>query len=126
MRRRNVRAAWVAALIVGSSVAHAEPGAKTGEQVYALHCARCHGAQADGDSAIARVISPKPPSLRASTLAVPQMREIVSRGGERVGRSPIMPRWEDQLTATDIEAVVGYVNGLRETYHASNSAKKSP
>lgn len=99
---------------------------RTGAQVFAAHCARCHGAQGDGDSAIARVVSPKPPDLRRSRLEFAHMREIVRGGGESVGRSPIMPRWSGEIPDADVESVIAYAFSLRESLDASRQASRTP
>lgn len=125
MSRHLVQA--VAALIAGvlATPAEAQPP-RSGAQVFAAHCARCHGIRGDGDTAIARVVSPKPPDLRRSGLDLARVREIVRGGGEGVGRSPIMPRWSGEIADADIEAVTAYAFSLRETVDGNKRASSAP
>ena len=62
-------AAWaLGAGLVGPAFA-ADPSSelvKRGEAVFANRCSVCHGAQADGRSALAEVMAVKPANLRAS------------------------------------------------------------
>lgn len=104
----------------------AAQAARSGSQVFAAHCARCHGVRGDGDSPIARVVSPKPPNLRHSRLDFAHLREIVRGGGEGVGRSPIMPRWSGEIPDADIESVIVYAYSLRESENAGKRASSSP
>jgi cytochrome oxidase Cu insertion factor (SCO1/SenC/PrrC family) len=59
------------------------------------------------------VVKPPPPDLWRISLNDVQIREIVTHGGEGVGRSPIMPGWGVQLSSEEINAVVAYVSGVR-------------
>jgi mono/diheme cytochrome c family protein len=111
-------------LALASGHLQAEP-AREGQRVFQANCARCHGAQADGDSAIARVVKPPPPDLRRTRLGPTQIREIVAQGGEGMGRSPIMPRWRGELNEDELKAVVNYVIGLKEGVGGVKSAARS-
>jgi len=119
-----MRAALLFAMLTTCATAQAEP-AREGNRVFQTNCARCHGAQADGDTPIAKVVKPPPPDLRRTPLSEAQIREIVTHGGEGVGRSPIMPNWGFQLSPEDIDAVVAYVNGLKGSVDGVKSAARS-
>jgi mono/diheme cytochrome c family protein len=119
-----MRTALMFAMLLTGAGAQAEP-ARSGDQVFKASCARCHGAQADGDTPIAKVVKPPPPDLRRSGLSEAQIREIVTHGGEGVGRSPIMPNWGVQLSPQDIDAVVTYVSGLKGRVDGVKSAARS-
>ncbi len=119
-----MRALLLSAVLMTCAAAQAEP-ARQGDRLYREHCARCHGARADGDTPIARVVKPPPTDLRRTRLNDAQIREIVALGGEGVGRSPIMPIWGFQLSSEEIDAVVAYVSGLREGDGGVKSAARS-
>ena len=116
-----MRAWLLSAVLMTCAAAQAEP-AREGDRLYQANCARCHGARADGDTAIAKVVKPPPPDLRRTGLNDAQIREIVTHGGEGVGRSPIMPNWGFQLSSEEIDAVVAYVIGLKEGLGGVKSA----
>jgi mono/diheme cytochrome c family protein len=110
---------WMAALAWGAAAtipvaAGAQPSTVRGAQVYQANCARCHGEKADGDSPIARVISPRPPNLITSTLSAADKERIVVRGGAAVGRSPTMPEWGKELSAEDIRDVLAFVQSKHD------------
>jgi mono/diheme cytochrome c family protein len=83
--------------------------ARHGEEVFAKHCATCHGASGEG-------IEPWYPSLqRLAAMREPgDMIETVitgrfRRGGELNGHTiPIMPAW-GQLSDADVAAIVNYI-----------------
>jgi mono/diheme cytochrome c family protein len=108
-------AAWaLGAGLVGPAFA-ADPSSelvKRGEAVFANRCSVCHGAQADGRSALAEVMAVKPANLRASLLSEDERRAIVSQGGVGVGRSPNMPAWKDELGEADLAAVLAFAATL--------------
>jgi mono/diheme cytochrome c family protein len=119
-----MRTLLLSAVLLSCAAAQAEP-ALEGDRLYKENCARCHGARADGDTAIAKVVKPRPPDLRRTSLNDAQIREIVTQGGEGVGRSPIMPNWGFQLSTEEIDAVVAYVSGLKEGVGGVKSASRS-
>ncbi len=119
-----MRALLLSAVLTTCAAAQAEP-TREGDRVFQKNCARCHGAQADGDTAIAKVVKPPPPNLRRSSLSDAQIKQIVVQGGEGVGRSPIMPNWGFQLSTEEIDAVVAYVIGLKEGLGGVKSASRS-
>ena len=84
-----------------------------GEHIFKTRCVVCHGVNADGQSDLARIMRPPPANLRRSKLDDAQRTQIVSKGGEAVGRSPNMPIWELELTPEEIRAVVTYVGTLK-------------
>ena len=86
-----------------------------GEQVFHTRCAICHGANADGQSNLAKIMTPKPANLRASLLDLKARTLIISKGGAAVGRSPNMPTWEPELTAQELQAVIAYVGSVKAT-----------
>lgn len=80
------------------------PPAADGAQVYAMACARCHGAKGLGDGERAAVIGVIPKLNRA--LPTDYVRVIVTEG------KGAMPPHKDRLSKADIDAVVQYVQQL--------------
>lgn len=89
--------------------------ANLGKQVYEARCVLCHGKDGLGDGRMAKIIK-NPPPFNLTLSGVPKfyLTDIISKGGEAMGRSPQMPPWSDQLASNEIEAVVDYIVTLRK------------
>lgn len=86
-----------------------------GKTIYETRCVLCHGVDADGQGRMAKIIkSPPPYNLRKSTMPKGYLTQIITLGGEPIGRSAQMPPWGDQLSTSEIESVVDYIMGLRK------------
>lgn len=83
-----------------------------GGLVYANYCVTCHGMNADGNGRAARLYEPRPANLRATDKNDGYMTLIVRAGGERLGRSPKMPPWGEELTDEQIRDVVAFVRSV--------------
>jgi mono/diheme cytochrome c family protein len=70
-------------------------GPSQAEQMFATVCATCHGMDGTGKGPAAEALNPKPrnytdPSWQAS-VSDDQLKEIILKGGQGVGKSPMMP-----------------------------------
>lgn len=77
-------------------------------------CGRCHGADGRGEPDI-DLDQPRPDFTSRDwqqSVTDAQLREVVAKGGEAVGKSPIMPGWEDVLSAEEIDAMVSKVRSF--------------
>lgn len=83
-----------------------------GGLVYANYCVTCHGMNADGNGRAARLHDPRPANLRATDKTDAYMAMIVRMGGEKLGRSPKMPPWGEELTDEQIQDVVAFVRSV--------------
>ena len=83
-----------------------------GGLVYANYCVTCHGINADGNGRAARLYTPRPANLRASDKNDAYLGLIVRLGGEKMGRSPKMPPWGEELTDEQIRDVVSFVRSV--------------
>lgn len=89
--------------------------ANIGKQVYEARCVLCHGKDGLGDGRMAKIIKNPPPfNLTLSRVPKFYLTDIVSKGGEAMGRSHQMPPWSDQLAENEIDAVVDYILTLRK------------
>jgi mono/diheme cytochrome c family protein len=115
VRRLPVAAATLAAalaLCAGPAARAAgadDASPERGHQVFETRCIVCHGANADGQGQLARMLDPKPANLRASRLDDAARQAIIRHGGAAVGRSPVMPRWELELDEQQLRDVIAYV-----------------
>lgn len=112
----------------GATVARTQPAApKTptaelvrGQRVFLQHCAMCHGDHGRGDGELAPALRARAgvrvadltDSIRIGRLDRAGVRSTVVLGGAHTGRSNLMPAWGEQLTAQELEDVVGYVAEL--------------
>ena len=130
MRRRGWLVVLVVAILVGSGagvglLAPARPaGARTaspeaikaGAQLYATHCAACHGAEGRGDGASASGLPIKPQDLTEGRIVnrLPDywMERLLRDGGVGVGLSPLMPAFDRLLSDVQRREVVAFVRTL--------------
>lgn len=89
--------------------------AKLGPQVYSTRCVLCHGKYGEGDGRMSKVIKNPPPfDLTASRMPDEYLRQIINKGGEAMGRSKQMPPWGDQLSDTEVNAVILHLKSIRD------------
>lgn len=104
--RRGGTLLVIAALAQHASAA--EDVAK-GRAVFRAHCMQCHGEKADGHGPLAARFNPPPADIAASQRSDDYMLQIVTLGGEALGRSPVMPQWGLELSGQQILDVVTYL-----------------
>ena len=90
-------------------------GPSQAEQMFATVCATCHGVDGTGKGPAAESLNPKPrnytdPQWQAS-VTDDQIKEIILKGGQGVGKSPMMPG-QPQL-ADQPEVLDGLVKIIR-------------
>jgi len=96
-----------------ATVSHAQqPDLTAGRALFVKRCSVCHGEKADGNSNLAKMLDPKPANLLVSKLDSAARNQIVRKGGASVGRSPVMPNWEAELSEAELRNVIGYVASL--------------
>ena len=101
--------------LVANIKSNSSASIKEGLTTFETRCALCHGIGGEGDGRMAKVIkSPPPFDLTASRLPDFYLKDIISKGGEGMGRSKQMPPWGDQLTDAQIDSVIMYIKTLRD------------
>ena len=99
-------------------------------KVYERWCSSCHGLKGRGDgvnSTLDMAINPRDHTdpLFMTTRSDDQLADVISGGGTKVAKSPIMPPWEATLTKEEIRALVVYMRGLCDcVYEGVISHKK--
>jgi cytochrome c oxidase cbb3-type subunit 3 len=92
-----------------------EVSRKAGQDIFASRCVLCHGKFGEGNGRMAKVIkNPPPADLTASRLPDDYLKQIISKGGAGVSRSPQMPPWGDLLTPVEIDSLILYLKSLRD------------
>ena len=110
-------------LILTQAVAGAQDKAE-GKKYYVTYCSGCHGETGKGDGPAAASLPVKPTNhndgVVMNQLPDKLLFEIISKGGQAVGKSPFMPGWGNQLREKQIRDVIAYVRSLaRPPYNPS-------
>ena len=91
------------------------PSEKIGRAIYLGRCALCHGREGKGDGKMVRIIKDPPPfNLTLSRVGYKYLKDIISKGGEAMGRSPKMPPWGTDLAPKEIDSVIMHLIKLRK------------
>ena len=83
-----------------------------GEIVYRNYCVLCHGERGDGESRGAKLYGSSVLNLKSNSREY--VEKIIRLGGKAFGQSGIMPSWEDELSAEQIDDVVEYLQLVKE------------
>jgi mono/diheme cytochrome c family protein len=90
--------------------------AKAGLEIHKKNCLRCHGEQGKGDGPAAKLLKTKPSDwsdkAKMSSLSDQDLFKVISKGGEAVGRSKLMPAFGEKLSDKDISNVIAFVRSL--------------
>src|SRR5574341_1637465 len=111
---------WALCAVVAVSqlpgIAWGAGDAVKGKAKYQELCAACHGASGKGDGPAAAGLPTKPRNHTDATymgkLKDQQIFETIKKGGQGVGKSPIMPPWGGQLSDEQINDLVAYIRTL--------------
>ncbi len=104
----------------GAGDRKADPVAQAGKVVYQQYCSTCHGAEGKGDGVSATGLPIKPQNLTEGRILNPLpdhfLRTLISKGGQAVGLSPLMPGFTPYLSDRQIEEVIAYVRTLAQPH----------
>jgi hypothetical protein len=99
----------LAALVCGAAAAQT----RSGEELYAFACAACHGSDGRGRTAAELGFATPLPDFTDCDFAAREpdldWSAIVHRGGPARGFDPLMPAFEEALTADEIGRILAYV-----------------
>lgn len=85
-----------------------------GLQLYAKLCAECHGAKGEAPAEIRALLKPAPSDLRAENYRYGSSEKEIAQT-IRLGRGVNMFRFDNRLSAEQIDALAKYVRTLRLT-----------
>ncbi|HSB68511.1 MAG TPA: cytochrome c [Candidatus Methylomirabilis sp.] len=111
---------WALCVVVAISllpgIASAAGDAAKGKAKYQELCAACHGATGKGDGPAAAGLQTKPrnhtDAAYMGKLKDQQIFDTIKKGGQGMGKSPLMPPWGGTLTDAQINDLVAYIRTL--------------
>ncbi|MBI2358788.1 MAG: cytochrome c [Deltaproteobacteria bacterium] len=103
-------------VLADTLLAQTKGDAKRGEDLYIEKCVLCHGSQGQGWDWTKKVASPPVPVPDLAKIA-PQrsdqfLFDVVTGGGEAVGKTRFMPPFGFQLSDREVWDLVAYVRSL--------------
>lgn len=90
--------------------------------VYRAYCILCHGERADGKARASKLygdVNLNPYNGRD------YIEKIIRYGGKAVGRSEVMPSWQEELSEEQINDVIAYVDIARDQISRGNVVYKT-
>jgi len=91
------------------------PSVQLGRAIYHGRCILCHGVNGDGKGKLSRIIKNPPPfDLTKSRAKNSYLKELITRGGTKMGRSEKMPTFGEELSDSDIESVISFIKLFRK------------
>ena len=89
-----------------------------GKNLYATYCSSCHGDKGKGDGLASKSL---PIKLADHTdgsimnqLSDKFLFDIISNGGNSVGKSSMMPGWGSQLNEKQIRDIIAYIRSIAD------------
>lgn len=116
-------AVWLLALAAGSAGAAEAP--PRGKALFRSHCVQCHGEKAEGNGPLAARFTPPPANIAATRRSDDYLLQIVTLGGEALGRSSAMPEWGLELSSGEILDLVSYLRQLADESKEQQRARAS-
>ena len=104
----------LAAISLGPASAQSD----TVEETYKLYCVQCHGTAGNGQgvnqTAGALAVAPRDHTSAAqmSKIADEEIHLAITKGGDAVQKSELMPGWGDILSVKEIDELVIYLRKL--------------
>ena len=116
MRKIWVQLSALLALLLVQAPHVQAQNAGEGKKLYANYCVTCHGDNAKGDGVASRSLPVKPADHTngavMNQLSDKFLKEIITKGGSAVGKSPFMPAWGSSLTDKQVLDIVAYLRSI--------------
>jgi mono/diheme cytochrome c family protein len=107
------------------SPAHAgNPAA--GRQIYAKHCASCHGPTGEGNGTVGQALKLKPTDLASAPSDDVEWLRTIERGSKSAGKSDGMKGFAGELTAKQIRDVLAYAKTLGPSIRVQSRSRIMP
>ena len=118
MKLHPVLAAAAAALLAAGTSHAAEPSPHA-VKLYNTYCVQCHGVNRDGNGINSATMAVKPRDHTDSKAMGDTPDDVLFKaikgGGLAVGKSVLMPRWEDVISDDEIKELVAYLRYVSTT-----------
>ena len=116
MSKRLLSCAVGIAFTIGLSPSALAADAAAGEARFKQLCASCHGNAGKGDGPAAAALRPKPADMTSAdwqaSVDGDYLREIITRGGAAVGKSPMMTPFGHALRGEDMDNMIAFIRSL--------------
>ncbi|HLG18017.1 MAG TPA: cytochrome c [Blastocatellia bacterium] len=98
------------------SAAAANGDARAGQEIHRKTCLRCHGELGKGDGPASKLLKTKPADwsdkAAMSKLSDDYLFKVITKGGDSVGKSKLMPAFGDKLSDQDVRNVIAFIRSL--------------
>jgi cytochrome c oxidase cbb3-type subunit 3 len=98
-----------------------------GQKVFTHYCQICHGESGKGDGFNAGKLTPPPRDFSDAkfwnSTTDERVHFAVTRGGQSVGKSVLMPAWGQTLTKPQIDDVIIYIRAFASPPSTASGAK---
>lgn len=89
-----------------------------GKKLYGAYCSSCQSDNAKGDGPASKSLPVKlgdhTDGSFMNQLPDKLLVDIISKGGNSVGKSAIMPAWENQLSEKQIRDIIAYIRNIAD------------
>ena len=115
MRKRIIKhVGLVATSALLLSLAASSVQGQEAKQLYEQICATCHGVSGKGDGPSGQALEPKPADFATALQGKDDayLTKVITEGGTSVGKSPMMPAYQDVFSEDQIQGLIQYVKRL--------------
>lgn len=100
-----------------------------GQILYLRYCAVCHGKTGEGDGFNAYNLQPAVPRNFTDKAAMEKLTdrylaEVITKGGQAVSRSPLMPAWGRTLSERQIRYLISYLRTFGDVQESQKSSQE--
>jgi mono/diheme cytochrome c family protein len=99
-----------------------------GKRIFYEQCVWCHADQTPAGPSNRSNVTPAPPlwddGATLNSLSDAYLEEFTAKGGSAMGKSAMMPPYENTLTQAEIRALVAYARAIAVPPYASQGKKK--
>lgn len=108
----------IACLTIAISTGAMAADVAAGETRFRQLCANCHGNTGQGDGPASRGLRPRPANMAEAewqaSVDDDYLRQIITRGGASVGKSPMMTGFGHTLRGDDLDNVIAFIRSLAD------------
>jgi mono/diheme cytochrome c family protein len=120
LRRNRLSLALLMAIVMPAIAAGTEGNDRSGAQLFAANCARCHGKEGKGDGPdlvkLQSAVSPDDWTDKESNQELTDsfIVAMITKGGKANGKSRIMPAFGDKLSPQQVQDLLAFIRSLQK------------